>query len=109
MPNLINAKRLKNYFLLTIILGFTGFGSACASSDEDGAVSSNRECRTIKTVGSKMRQSICRSTEVWAIYDEREAEALAANEETKDEIFREALRQSGTIQGPGFDDASAFP
>ena len=73
--------------------------SACSTSD---VASSDRECRTQGTAGSKMRQSVCHSKERWAAIDASTAEQQQ-NTDLKDEIFRRSLEQAAQNAGPAFD------
>jgi len=78
-------------------------GTACSSTGDDGEnVASDRECRSFAQPGTKMRESICRTSEQWAAIDAGEAER-AGLEDLVDDFFRRQSELGAQGQGPAFD------
>lgn len=77
--------------------------TACVSTEEGQSLaSSDRECRTTATAGSKMRQSVCLSKKQWAVIDAREAKQKNDTSAT-DEFFRRATELSTQSPPAQFD------
>lgn len=85
-----------------LALGMGLLVAGCSSTGEGEEVASARECRTFETPGSKMRESVCRSKEQWAIVDAGNAEN-ESREGLVDEFFRRQGELGAQGQGPAFD------
>ncbi len=82
------------------LLSFAG-ATQVISSDEAVAESSkksDRECRTSRSVGSKIRRSQCLSKEEWALVDARQQELEKESQKNKDEYFRRTIQRSGLVR-----------
>ena len=79
--------------LMTLVTCLLFMSTACTSTRGD-AISSNRECRTFETAGSKMRRSICMSKEQWTAYDEEQGEKK--DDGSVAEFFREQMNRGST-------------
>ena len=90
---------MKITFPLFAVIVIASLSTACSSSD---VASSDRECRTQSSAGTKMRQSVCHSKERWAAIDASTAEQQQ-NRDVTDEIFRRSLEQAAQNGGPAFD------
>jgi hypothetical protein len=78
-------KSVKPVYSIALVLCLGLLGTSCATSDEDSIgelAALGRECRTTKTMGSKMRQSVCLSTAEWAAIDIENAERIVREEQT---------------------------
>lgn len=97
-------KEVRRGAAILMVAGFALFGTACTSSGEDGeaVASSERECRSFSQPGTKMRESICRTKEQWAMIDAGEAER-ASREDLTDEFFRRQAELGAQGQGPAVD------
>lgn len=91
--------------VLAAIVGLAALASGCATQDETASLApSDRECRSLASPGTKMRQSVCMSRAQWAAVDAREAERQ--NKEGQTEEFLRQQRELSTQQpGPAFDTA----
>lgn len=97
----------KEFRALVLALGMGLLITGCSSTGEDGGevAGSERECRSFAQPGTKMRESVCRSAEQWAIIDAGEAER-AGREGLVDEFFRRQGELGAQGQGPAFDSAT---
>ena len=76
---------------------------ACTTQEtsKQGSVAQNtdkaaKECRTLETVGSRLRSSsVCMTKEEWAIIDAREKEHEETAERDKEKFFRRTMEKSG--------------
>jgi hypothetical protein len=100
----MSKNNLKTCLATMTLCGFAALGSACSTSEAsgDGDVASERECRSFEQPGTKMRESVCRSKEQWAIVDAGNAERNN-REELVDEFFRRQGELGAQGQGPAFD------
>lgn len=85
--DMFNARR-NRLSALAITLLLTALAVGCSTPvDENGnALVRDRECRTTKSMGSKMRQSVCLSTAQWAQIDAREIQRRT-QEQDKDDLL----------------------
>lgn len=93
-PHSLVRHTLPFFYACCFVLVLAGCASPETTGEDGTAQASNRECRTTGSAGTKMKRSVCMSTEEWAIAD-------ASNQEREDlqnEYFRRA-RESAT-QGP---------
>jgi len=97
-------EQLKHGIGILLVAGFAVLGNACTSPGEDGeaVASSERECRSFSQPGTKMKESVCRTREQWAMIDAGEAER-ASREDLTDEFFRRQTELGAQGQGPAFD------
>lgn len=96
---------------IAIIFLFMAFGTACVTTEEGDDVAasgSDRECRTVATSGSKMRQSICMTRDQWARVDARQAQEAVAESQTED-FFRQALEQATQSPPATFNSPTGLP
>ncbi|OGT86620.1 MAG: hypothetical protein A3G96_03025 [Gammaproteobacteria bacterium RIFCSPLOWO2_12_FULL_52_10] len=64
---------------------------------------SDRECRTSRSIGSKIRRSQCLSKEEWALVDARQQELEKESQKNKDEYFRRTIQRGGLIRDDALD------
>ena len=98
------------YLKVIALSGLALFGTACATQEEgaDGEqVASKRECRSFSSPGTKMKESVCRTAEQWAIIDAGEAERQG-REGLVDEFFRRAGEAGAFSEGQGFDNPNGL-
>jgi hypothetical protein len=70
--------------------------------EEQASTGDKRECRAVGGgTGSRMRQSVCRTAEEWALAD---AEAKE-REDIQSEFFRRVGENASQTQAPAFDSA----
>ena len=80
--------------LAAIILG------GCTATDPE--VAKNRECRTVDSPsGSRMRESLCLTTEEWQRIDARQATILAEGDATDEYLRRTQEYNSQNVVQPG--------
>ena len=91
-----------NFRVVGLVIGMGLLVTGCASTGEGDAVASDRECRSFEQPGTKMRESICRSKEQWAVIDAGDAER-DAREGLVDDFFRRQSELGAQGQGPAFD------
>ena len=81
--------------------------SSCNNSiirEGTGAASSGKECRVDEAAsGTKIKKSICMTTEEWAVVDARNAEIAKEQERLSADALRRIRTQSGLSQGSGMD------
>ena len=94
---------VKQLTLLGIMVLGLFLGGCTTTESEEGAdtASSQRECRTQKTQGSKMRRSICMTTEEWAEVDRQQTQALAEQANTDDVLRRTQDYNTQNSVSPG--------
>jgi len=96
-------RNMRRFLFWLATCGFFLFGSACTTPEtgKDGSVARNtdksdKECRTLETVGSRLRSSsVCMTKDEWAIIDAREKEHEETAERDKDKFFRRTMEKSG--------------
>ena len=63
--------------------------TGCTTPEGENALArADRECRTTKALGTRMRQSVCLSKDEWAYIDAQETERLASEAATDDYLRR---------------------
>lgn len=107
---------IKHALIFVAMFSIATFCTACVTQNtrEDGSVAksdgdSERECRTYGTTGTKMKRSICRSKEEWAVVDAREQELESEQERETNSFFRRTSESSSLITGDGLDNPNAPP
>jgi uncharacterized lipoprotein YajG len=95
----------KNVVCLTFaVLMLAGCSTPADTGDGTAAAESDRECRPVSgATGSRMRQSVCMTTEEWALAD---AEAKE-REDIQSEFFRRVGENATQQPGPSFDSPAA--
>jgi hypothetical protein len=83
----------------SFVVLFAGCASSANPEGENTAQASDRECRTERSAGTKMKRSVCMSAEEWAIADARNQE----KEDLQNEYFRRVRENSTQGAGPQFD------
>lgn len=81
--------------------------AGCATTDDaagtdtaNAAAGSDRECRAVGGgTGTRMRQSVCRTKEEWAVADARAKE----QEDLQAEFFRRVGENASQTSAPAFD------
>jgi len=87
-----------------IVLGLSLLVGGCVTPDETEAESaqlaegSQRECRSNKSTGSRMRNPVCMTMDQWAMFDAKEK----AREDIRGEFFRRVGESSTMGQGASF-------
>lgn len=93
----MNTKVVCLAFGLLLLAGCT---TPEAGVDTAEAGANKRECRPVSGgLGSRMRQSVCKTAEEWALAD---AEAKE-REDIQDEFFRRVGENAAQSQAPAFD------
>ena len=109
--------QVQNKNPLLIRMGVYGLALSCCicaaqENNNAGAVAekpakSERECRTTRSIGSKMRRSFCLSKEEWAMVDAQNQELDSVKQKDKDIFFRRAIQQGGLSTGDILDNPNS--
>ena len=109
----VSVRKMKPFLFWIAASGITLCYSVCGAQeinkDETVAKSvekSERECRTSRSKGSKIRRSICLTKEEWVTVDAREQEMQTKIDRDKDTFFRKSIQQgslnnSDPLDSPG--------
>lgn len=82
----------RHYTGIVAVLATAFLVTGCQTANDDPMAElaglQERECRTTKTPGSKMRQSVCMSKSQWAAVDMANAESIVREEQTEEFLRR---------------------